>query len=124
MANTFKQVSLVGGAFQDSSGNPLAAGWLEWKLSHDSNICILGSTSGSQVTAGIPVKIFLDQNGNVGPGQTIWPNDQLTPSGSYYTVKAFNSQGLEVWLVPQLFTIAGYASEQQVNLGTLQPTEP
>jgi len=123
MAN-FNQIYLVGGAFQDSSGNPVSLGWLEWKLSHDSNICILGSAAGMQVTAGVPVKIFLDQNGNARPNQHIWPNDELTPEGSYYRVKLYNAQGLEVWAVPQIFTLVGYTQGQQVDLGTLQPLEP
>jgi len=120
----YYQVTLTGGGFQDSFGRPLSLGYLEWKLSHDSNICLLGSSSGSQILAGIPIKIYLDQNGNALPGQQLWPNDQLTPAGSYYSVKAFNATGLEVWAVPQIFTLAGYPYGQAVNLGTLQPVEP
>jgi hypothetical protein len=120
----FYRVVLSGGGFQDSSGNPLSLGWLEWRLSHDSNICILGGPSGSQIVAGIPVRIYLDQNGSAVPGQGVWPNDQLTPGNSYYTVKAFNAQGIEVWAVPQNFVLQGYTSGQTVDLGTLQPIEP
>lgn len=120
----FYQVQLTGGSFQDSSGNPISSGYMEWRLSHDSNICVLGGPSGVQIVAGVKVKICLDQNGNVLPGQALWPNDQLTPSDSYYRVTLYNAQGLEVWAVPQLFTLQGYTAGQVVSLGTLQPVTP
>lgn len=119
----FYQISLSGGQFQDSSGKPVSLGWLEWQLSHDSNVCVLGGPIGNQIVSGIKTKIFLDQNGNALPGQ-IWPNDQLTPSGSYYNVKLYNNQGIEVWGVPQQFVLQGYTAGQVVDLGTLQPQQP
>lgn len=120
----FYQVPLVGGGFQDSAGNPLSNGWLEWKLNHDSNIGVLGGNNGSQIVAGITVKIYLDQNGSAVQNQGLWPNDQLTPAGSYYTVRAFDHNGIEVWSVPQIFQLQGYTATQNVDLGTLQPIQP
>ena len=119
----FYKVVLSGGSFQDASGQPLSLGHLEWRLSHDSNICVLGGPSGSQIVAGIMVKTYLDMSGNILSGQ-LWPNDQLTPSGSYYTVRAFDQNGIEVWHVPQIFVLQGYTSGEVVDAGTLQPTLP
>lgn len=119
----FAPITLFGGGFQDPSGKPLANGWLDWKLNHDSNISTLGGPTGTQVVAGITTRIYLDGNGNA-ISSPVWPNDQLTPSGSYYTVRAYDNTGIEVWAVPQQFVLQGYLPNQHVNIGTLQPTQP
>jgi hypothetical protein len=119
----FYKINLTGGSFQNPSGNALSLGYLEWRLNHDSNICILGGPFGSQVVAGITVKTYLDMSGNIISG-SLWPNDQLTPSGSYYTVRAFDMNGIEIWAVPQIFILQGYVSGQVVDVGTLTPVQP
>jgi len=54
------KVKLTGGAFQDSEGNVLSYGYLEFVLSQD------GSVSGvGQIASGITIKVILDANGDV-----------------------------------------------------------
>lgn len=88
------KVQLSGGAFQDAAGNVLADGYLLMQLSQD------GSVNGAdQVAAGIVLKIYLDANGNVSsnPAQYVWPNDAISPSGTFYTVSAYTANGQLVW---------------------------
>ena len=122
MSNTFNKAQIIGGAFQDASGNPLSNGWLTFKLSHDGNVAVLGGPAGSQVVSGITSKLLLDGIGNICANQYLWTNDTLSPSGSYYTVKAYNFQGIEVWNSPQTFVLAPYAPT--INLGTFTPLVP
>lgn len=122
MTSIFNKAQIIGGNFQDPSGGPLSSGWLTFQLSHDANLSLLGSPTGSQVTAGTIVTAYLDINGNLRSGFYLWTNDLLTPSGSYYTVKAYNSQGLLVWNSPQTFYIQPYATS--ISIGTLTPTTP
>jgi|ERR1700728_1592505 len=99
-----QQISLSGGHFQDGAGNLNSNGYLILTLSHDSNIQVLGGPTGVQVYAGIPIKVRLDNNGNIVPNQ-IWPNSLLTPSGSYYLAKLYNNSGLEIWMAPQQWAL-------------------
>lgn len=121
MSNIYKKANLTGGSFQDNQGNVLSLGTLTWKLSHDSNVSTLGGPNGLQVVAGIITTTPLDMNGNLLANQFIWTNDVLTPSGSYYLVRAYNVSGIEVWSAPQIFTLT-YAAT--INVGTLQPSLP
>ena len=122
MANSsFSKSNLVGGQFQDASGNRLSNGYLVWILNHDSNIQTLGGPTGIQVAAGVPVKIRLDSNGNAVAGQYLWTNDVLTPAGSYYTVRLYDDAGLEVWSAPQVFYLTYSAT---LDLGSLSPLVP
>jgi len=121
MANSYQKARLINGAFQDSSGNPLSLGKLVWTLSHDSNVATLGGPTGSQVASGINSTAYLDMNGNIAGTFYLWTNDVLTPAGSYYTVRAYNSSGLEIWATPQTFTLV-YATT--IDVGTLQPQIP
>ena len=116
MASIFNKSILTGGSFQDSLGSPISFGHLEFTLYSDSNIAVLGGPTGQQVVAGRSVKIFLDANGNAQPNQSIWANSVLNPPGSFYLVKLFNSDGLEVWGTLQSFTL-NY--QPIINLGTL-----
>ena len=79
MASAFKKANIVGGGFQAADGSPLSNGWLVLRLSHDSNITVLGAPNGSQVTAGIPINIYLDTNGNLVSNQYLLTNDLLNP---------------------------------------------
>ncbi len=119
---SYQKSNIVGGSFQDPQGNPLNNGYLVFRLSHDSNVTTLGAPTGAQVTAGVQITMFLDQNGNLVPNQYLWTNDVLTPSGSYYRVTAYNSQGIQIWNFPQNFFIQPYAA--QINIGSLEPTIP
>lgn len=88
------KVQLEGGAFQDAAGNPLADGYLLMRLSQDGVV-----NSDEQVASGIELKIALDSSGNVvtSPAQYVWPNDVITPSGTFYTVSAYTANGELVW---------------------------
>ena len=120
--SAYTKANITGGGFQDSSGNPIANGYLTFQLSHDSNITTFGAPNGSQVAAGIQVTLLLDTIGNLCRNQFLWTNDQLQPSGSYYTVNLYNSQGLLVWAFPQVFEIQPY--QPTINIGSVQPTIP
>ncbi len=120
MASIFQKSILTGGAFQSLNGTALSLGYLVFTLSHDSNISVLGSPTGQQVVSGSSVKIFLDMNGNV-QNQSIWANSVLTPAGSFYLVRLFNSNGLAVWATPQNWTLPYQAT---INLGSISPSLP
>jgi len=121
MPNSYNKATLIGGHFQDPSGNALASGYLTWMLNHDSNISTLGGPTGTQVTAGVTVRCYLDTTGNVAGVFQLWTNDVLSPQNSYYTVRAYNSSGIEVWQFPQIFSLV---YSDTIDLGTLQPILP
>lgn len=85
---------ITGGGFQDALGNPLALGYLQFELSQDSQVN--GTT---QIAAGYIVKINLDSSGNIStsPAQSVWPNDVISPVGTFYLVSAFSANGQLVW---------------------------
>jgi len=116
MASIFNKSVLVGGAFQDSLGSPISFGYLIFTLYSDSNVAVLGGPTGQQIVAGSSVKVFLDANGNVQNNQSIWANSVLNPSGSFYLVRLFNSNGLEVWSSQKSWTLF---YQPTINLGTL-----
>lgn len=88
------KVQLIGGAFQDNEGNPLALGYLLFELSQDAQIAGVGN-----IASGITTRINLDANGNViqTPGQFIWGNDQMLPINAYYRVTGYTAQGQPAW---------------------------
>ena len=88
------KVQLTGGAFQDSEGNKLALGYLEMYLSADENITGVGN-----IVSGRAIKILLDVNGDVqtSPAQSIWGNDQMLPTNSYYRVTGYTAAGQPAW---------------------------
>lgn len=110
-------VQLTGGAFQDAEGDVLNNGWLTMSLSHDEQ----DPSTSTQIAAGIPVKIFLDNNGNVAGIQSVWATDVLLPNNAYYIVEAFRSDGSLAWLSPQNQTVPTGSS---LNIGTWIPNQP
>ena len=90
--STVNQIS--GGLFQDNEGNPLANGYLLLELSQD---CTVNTTT--QVCSNCIIKVPLDVNGNVvvSPVYSLWPNDVLTPSGTFYFISAYTANGELVW---------------------------
>ena len=85
---------VIGGAFTDAEGNPLANGFLLFVLSQD------GLVNGNvRVCAGYEIRVPLNSSGSIAasPVQNFWPNDVLTPSTSYYTVAAYTASGQLVW---------------------------
>lgn len=85
---------IIGGAFQDAAGNPLANGILVFELSQDEQSPIPG-----QIGASRKIQVSLDSTGNVpaSPAVFVWANDSLNPLNSYYIVTAYSSVGQRVW---------------------------
>jgi len=92
MPSTVNQI--VGGVFQDSEGNVLANGYLIFVLSQDGIV-----NTSTRVCAGYEIRVPLNSSGSVAssPVQNLWPNDVLTPSGTFYTVSAYTASGQLVW---------------------------
>lgn len=122
MPSSYNKAQLTGGSFQNNQGAVLSNGYLTFQLNHDSNVYTLGGPNGIQVIAGQTTKMLLDGNGNLVANQFLWTNDALSPSGSFYTVQAFDSNGIPQWLTPQIFYIQPYASS--ISIGTLTPGTP
>lgn len=87
-------VQLSGGEFQDANGDVLANGYLLFRLSQDAV-----ANSSEQICSNIDIKILLDDDGNVqsDPAQYLWPNDVLSPSGTFYMVSGYTAAGQRVW---------------------------
>lgn len=90
------KVQLTGGHFQDSSGNPLALGYLVMELVQDEQL----SSLAGQVVAGIKIKITLESGGSVAttsPVQAVWSPENMVPAGASYTVWGYTAQGQLAW---------------------------
>ena len=97
---TATKVQLTGGGFQDSEGNLLVDGYLEFYLSQDSSVTGVGN-----ICAGIAVKIQLDSMGNAASStstptaadQFIWGNDSLNTPNTFYKVIGYTAEGQPAW---------------------------
>lgn len=97
---TATKTQLIGGGFQDSEGNVLDNGYLEFYLSQDSSVTGVGN-----VCAGIAVRIQLDSNGNAASSsstptaadQYIWGNANFTTPNTFYRVIGYTAQGQPAW---------------------------
>lgn len=80
--------------FQTPSGAPVANGFVLIALSEDCAVW----PSGGLVVGSRPqkLKISLDANGTVLGNPQVWPNDILAPTGSYYTVEVYKSDGQRI----------------------------
>lgn len=83
---------IIGGAFQDLEGNPLANGYVLCKLTEDAQITGVG-----QLGAGAIMRIPLDASGNATGVVGLWPNDALLPNDSQYVMTAYSAAGQPVW---------------------------
>jgi hypothetical protein len=90
------------GAFTNLVGNAIAMsnGFLEFVLNQEAVV----TGTGIIVCPGKVIKITLNSAGAINAGQTLWPNDLLTPVNSnnqnqvsFYTVTAFTESGQRVW---------------------------
>ena len=90
------KTQLLGGAFQDSEGNPLSFGYLTMKLSQDASVSGVGN-----ICSGLEITIQLDVNGNVvaSPAQSVWANTDgvLSPINTYYRVTGYTAAGQRAW---------------------------
>lgn len=115
-------LQLTGGLFQNPSGQPLANGYMLWKLSHDCQENV--DSGGGQVASGVPARIQLDANGSIPAGTSvfIWSNDVLNPAGSFYIVELYDANQAKVWASPQLFQLS--ATPNPLDIGLLVPFSP
>ena len=113
------KIQIEGGLFQNFEGSPLANGYLIVQLSHDEQ----ESVDPGLVTGLPKIKITLDSNGNIpaSPAVMIWPNDQLLPGNSFYTVVGYASDGAQVF-GPQYWNLTSAVSPY--NVANQQPTNP
>jgi hypothetical protein len=85
---------VVGGNFVDSEGNPLENGFLLFELSQDGIV-----NTSTRVCSNYTVQISLNSSGSISsiPSYFLFPNDTITPSGTFYIVSAFTAEGQKVW---------------------------
>lgn len=82
---------IFGGGLQTAAGAPLALGYLKMRLNTDATTII------DQVCAGRVLTIPLDASGNILGTIEVWPNDQLSPSGTVYVTTAYDQRGQSCW---------------------------
>ena len=103
---------IAGGNFQDSSGN-LLTGTISFTPSSPAQTLNDGQFV-PDITITYPIVA-----GNV-PQSPLWGNDQLTPTGTYYIVKIYNSNGAMV-RGPENWAIIGTSP---IDLGTIVAYSP
>ena len=103
---------IAGGGFQDPSGN-LLNGSITFILSAPAQ-----TLNDGQAVQDVPIS-YPVVNGNVATSP-LWGNDQLTPTGTYYIVKLYNSSGALV-RGPENWAIIGASP---IDLGTIVAYTP
>jgi hypothetical protein len=84
----------ITGQFQDITGQPIANGYLEVKLSANAQ----ASVGGNQLTLQT-MRFPLDNNGNI-LNMCLWANNTISPANTFYKVQGFTSAGLQFWKTP------------------------
>lgn len=110
--------TLTGGAFQDSGGNAIALGTISFQLSTPAVVSGTG-----QVVQDVPITYGLDSSGNIvlaAPTPNLWGNDQLTPTGTFYTINIFNASGALV-RGPENWVLQGTSP---ISLTAITPSTP
>ena len=105
---------VVGGHFQDSQGNILANGYLTFTLNQDETDT---ATENIEICSGRVIRIPLDDTGSIpaSPVYSLWPNDLLTPTGSFYSIIAYSKHGERVW-GPNFFQILSTPSPYSIDV--------
>jgi hypothetical protein len=85
--------TIINGAFSDAEGNAVSNGILILEISQDAAL----TNAQGFLCSGIPLFISLDANGNVVSNISIWPTDQMLPSGITYRAWVENANGAIVW---------------------------
>jgi hypothetical protein len=83
------QIALTVTTFVNPDGSPVANGYIRIRLSQD------GSVNNTQIQSSF-TKIALDSNGTIVGSPVFWPNDQISPSGTYYIIIVYAASGQEV----------------------------
>lgn len=105
-------ISLTGGKFSYPSGVRVANGTLRLELSQDGVV-----TASSQQIAPKFIDIALDANGSIAAPPSIFGNDEISPSGTYYRATVFDSAGNRVF-GPQFWSLTGGGT---LDVGTIVP---
>lgn len=84
-------MKVISGTFQDAAGNPLALGRLFLRLSQDA------VALGTAQIAPTLISIQLNASGQIPAATNVFFNDELTPSGTSYTVSAVAAGGGLAW---------------------------
>jgi hypothetical protein len=105
-------VTLTGGPFTDAHATAVASGTLRLQLSKDAR------RSGGQVCRANQVDIPLDVNGSIASNTTVYGNDELTPTDTYYVATVFDSNRSPVYGPVQWLLTGGGT----VNVNTINPT--
>jgi hypothetical protein len=105
-------VTLTGGPFTDAHATAVASGTLRLQLSKDAR------RSGGQVCRAYQVDIALDANGSIASNTTVYGNDELTPTDTYYVATVFDSNRSPVYGPVQWLLTGGGT----VNVNTINPT--
>jgi len=90
--------------YTDIEGNPIANGYLIIRLSQDAFVSKANVVCSQRV-----VKIPLNSSGQITGSFNFWPNYLLTPSNTYYTLRAYSSAG-QLVLGPLYVTVVGALS--------------
>jgi len=109
-------VTISGGNFQDGDGDPLSNGWILMRMSQD----VRDPSTMTQIVSGTTIRVPLGPTGSVSGTPRVWSNDTLQPSGSFYRVTAYDSDGDQVWSHPQNLTVP--SSPDPFNIGTWIPS--
>jgi hypothetical protein len=106
-----KQVTVktITGTFLTPGGAPAAGATLRLQLSQDATILGLGQI------APLRYYVTLNSEGQIPAGTTIWPNDNMTPSGTYYTA-TLTMPGFERAYGPEVWQISG---SSPINLNNI-----
>lgn len=96
----FRQI--INGNWQDAEGNPLALGYLTFRL----NVDMQGSGTSLQVAAGRLVTVPLDANGNI--AGTVYL--AVNTAGTTYDIRAYTAKGQFSWRNPTFSLPSGAGS--------------
>ena len=93
---------LVVNTFQLPNGQPVASGYMLIRLNMDGNV------SGSSLQlCGNTIRLPLDNNGILSSSYLFWPNNAISPSGTYYIYSIYTAQG-ELVLGPTKVTFDSF----------------
>jgi hypothetical protein len=98
------KILITGGNYQAPNGVPLSGGSVTFRLNTDA------MAEDSQISAGRLISFPLDADGNL--SGYIWPNDQMDPSNTTYTVRAYTAQGQQVWEGQYYITTPSWVTEE------------